>query len=226
MASNLTTDHFRQLVRTETNRMNESCDEWTHIMDTETGITEEAFGQIRSTICKTHLFINQRFKQFIGLVDDCQYKRGPKETKVEDLQGFWDMIFYQVQDLHHSFQLLNQLKENKWCELQVVAPVVQKRAPKAVPKPVNNKTAAKPIVRSKIREQILNLKNANKECEQKSDKNESFGEKENQKISSSVVSSEAKKNESNGKSIEKHSEGVCNVLKRTPLRVAVKKWFV
>jgi len=190
-------------------------------MDTESAITEEAFGQIRSTIGKTQLFINQRFKQFIGLVDDCEHKRGPKETKVEDLQGFWDMIFYQVEDLHHSFKLLTQLKDNEWRELEVVKPVPLKRAPKPVSKPLN--TTAKPIVRSKIREQIMNLKN--KQCEQKSDKNESFGEKENQKIETSV-SSEAKKKESNAKSIEKYSESESlssNVLKRTPLRVALKK---
>jgi len=185
-------------------------------MDKESGINEEAIGHIRSTIGKTQLFINQRFKQFIGLVDDCQLKRGPKETKVEDLQGFWDMIFYQIQDLHQSFQWLNQLKDNDWREPEV-KPVVSKRAAKVVPK----HNASKPIVRSKIREQILNLKN--KKCEQTVEKNSSFGEKENQKLEISVNSEAMKKLETKG--IEKHCESMANsnVLKRTPLRVALKK---
>jgi len=182
-------------------------------MDNESGITEDAYGQIRSTIGKTHLFINQRFKQFTGLIDDCQLKRGPKETKVDDLQGFWDMIAYQIDDLHHSFQLLDQLKDNQWRELQV-KPIVTKKAAK----PISTNTTAKPVVRSKIREQILNLKN--KKCEQIVNKDESFGEKENKKISTSVTT-EAKKMESNAKSME--SVANSNVLKRTPLRVALKK---
>jgi len=222
MAINLTTDYFRQLVQTETNSLDELCHKWTHIMDNESGITEDAFGQIRSTIGKTHLFINQRFKQFNGLIDDCHLKRGPKETKVEDLQGFWDMIFYQIEDLHHSFKLLDQLKDNEWRELEVKPIVSKQRATKSVPKHTHTSTtSSKPMVRSKIREQIMNLKN--KKCEQIVDKNESFGEKENQKIETSVSSETKKKIESNLNSIEKHCESIPNVLKRTPLRLALKK---
>ena len=42
------------------------------------------------------LLMNERFKQFNGLVDNCEFKRGEKETTVTDLQGFWDMIYFQV----------------------------------------------------------------------------------------------------------------------------------
>jgi len=217
----LTTHHFKGLVETETKKFHQLCDQWLHVMDNESNIPEEAIGQIRSTIGKTNLFINQRFKQFNGLIDDCELKRGVKETKVEDLQGFWEMIFYQIEDLHHSFELLTSLKENKWCELEVNPKPIASKSSKVVPK----LKTTKPIVRSKIREQILNMKS--KTIQPLVQKNESFGEKENQKISSPVKSEVMKKLGTNDKCVDKHSESITevrNVLKRTPLRVALKKW--
>ena len=53
-------------------------------------------GDIRTVVGQARLLIAQRFKQFLGLVDDCEYKRGEKETTCTDLQGFWEMIYYQV----------------------------------------------------------------------------------------------------------------------------------
>lgn len=54
-------------------------------------------GQIRTVIGQAQLIISQRFKQFSGLVDNCEFKLGEKETTCTDLQGFWDMIYFQVQ---------------------------------------------------------------------------------------------------------------------------------
>jgi len=38
----------------------------------------------------------ERFKQFAGLVENCEYGTGEKEITTGDLQGFWDMVFFQV----------------------------------------------------------------------------------------------------------------------------------
>lgn len=40
--------------------------------------------------------MKERFNQFNGLVDDCELRRGEKITTCSDLQGFWDMVYYQV----------------------------------------------------------------------------------------------------------------------------------
>lgn len=37
----LNTDYFRDLVTSETNKLNELCDKWTLIMDNELDITED-----------------------------------------------------------------------------------------------------------------------------------------------------------------------------------------
>ena len=50
--------------------------------------------------------MSERFVQFSGLVDNCQYKQGEKETTCQDLRGFWEMIYFQVAgpmiDVFHS----------------------------------------------------------------------------------------------------------------------------
>jgi disks large-associated protein 5 len=53
-------------------------------------------GQIRTTVGQAMLLMDQRFKQFSGLIDNCEFKLGEKETTCMDLKGFWEMIYYQV----------------------------------------------------------------------------------------------------------------------------------
>ena len=59
---------------------------------------EEVAGQIRTTIGQARLLMNKkgRFEQFSGLVESCANGTGEKKTTVMDLQGFWDMIYFQV----------------------------------------------------------------------------------------------------------------------------------
>lgn len=51
---------------------------------------------VRTTIGQTRLLMAERFKQFEGLIDNCEFRRGEKETTCTDLDGFWDMVNFQV----------------------------------------------------------------------------------------------------------------------------------
>lgn len=192
-------------------------------------------GQIRSTIGQTNLFINQRFKQFNGLIDDCEFKRGHKETKVEDLQGFWDMLCFQIIELHNKFDALNHLMANNWVQIEPkVEPKVVKQTNKKMSskcRSINGKEdkqiSVKPLIRSSIREQIQSM---TKKVEEFVDKDESFGEKENLKSKSWTQSAKAnnspKKSGLNKKLHERQHESsdMRTVLKRTPLSLnAIKK---
>jgi len=53
-------------------------------------------GCIRTTIGQAELLMAERFKQFAGLVEKCEYGTGEKEITTGDLQGFWDMVYFQV----------------------------------------------------------------------------------------------------------------------------------
>ncbi|KAL1790209.1 disks large-associated protein 5, partial [Sigmodon hispidus] len=54
------------------------------------------------------------FKQFEGLVDNYEYKQGEKETTCSDLDGFWDMVHFQVDDVKQKFNNLIKLEVAEW----------------------------------------------------------------------------------------------------------------
>ena len=53
-------------------------------------------GKIRCVVGQARLVMAERFVQFSGLVDNCEFKKGEKETTCTDLRGFWEMIYFQV----------------------------------------------------------------------------------------------------------------------------------
>ncbi|ELW47027.1 Disks large-associated protein 5 [Tupaia chinensis] len=69
---------------------------------------------IRTAVGQTRLLMKERFKQFEGLVNDCEYKRGEKETTCTDLDGFWDMVSFQIEDVNQKFTNLSKLEESGW----------------------------------------------------------------------------------------------------------------
>lgn len=69
---------------------------WYILITSFVSLLPSAEDLIRTTVGQTRLLIAERFKQFEGLVDNCEFKRGEKETTCTDLDGFWDMINFQV----------------------------------------------------------------------------------------------------------------------------------
>ncbi|XP_005103991.1 uncharacterized protein LOC101848133 isoform X2 [Aplysia californica] len=116
---------FRDLLTSETARLNSLCQEWTEVGANTAGVGDDVLGQLRSVVGKAQLLIDQRFKQFSGLVDNCQFNLGEKETTPTDLQGFWEMIYFQVEDVNNLFAELSELKQNGW---QSKAPTPVKKA--------------------------------------------------------------------------------------------------
>ena len=84
-------------------------------------------GQIRTTVCQAQLLMRQKLKQFIGLVGQAEHGGGEQPTKVEDLQGFWDMVYFQVEDILKKFQGLEDLEKNNWKMEQALEPAAKKR---------------------------------------------------------------------------------------------------
>lgn len=37
-----------------------------------------------------------------------------KETKSSDLQGYWDMMYIQIEDVHNLFEDIDKLRANNW----------------------------------------------------------------------------------------------------------------
>ena len=64
--------------------------------------------------------MSERFQQFSGLVDNCEFNRGEKKTTTMDLRGFWEMIYFQVEDVNKKFEALEKRKEINWLQEELV----------------------------------------------------------------------------------------------------------
>ncbi|NWW76323.1 DLGP5 protein, partial [Climacteris rufus] len=119
--------YFRNILQLETERLLSQCLQWDGNLELD--IPEDAKDLIRTTVGQTRLLLAERFKQFEGLVDNCEFKQGEKETTCTDLDGFWDMINFQIEDVNKKFDNLKRLQNNEWQPLDVPSKaVVKKRA--------------------------------------------------------------------------------------------------
>uniref|UniRef100_A0A8C6VMW9 DLG associated protein 5 n=1 Tax=Naja naja TaxID=35670 RepID=A0A8C6VMW9_NAJNA len=104
--------YFRNILQSERERLTSFCLEWDKTVEID--IPEEAKDLVRTTIGQTRLLMAERFKQFEGLIDNCEFRRGEKETTYTDLDGFWDMVNFQVEDINKKFENLKKLEVNGW----------------------------------------------------------------------------------------------------------------
>lgn len=81
-------------------------------------LPEEACGLIRSAIGKANLLLTQKFVQFRDL---CQNHMVPDpdepETLWGDLQGFWDMVKIQIDNVDDLFAEIELMRHNGWQEI-------------------------------------------------------------------------------------------------------------
>ncbi|XP_043108953.1 disks large-associated protein 5 isoform X1 [Puntigrus tetrazona] len=122
--------YFRAVMVSETERLTGLSELWESRFD-DTSIPEETRDQMRTVVGQARLLMKERFGQFSGLVDDCDFCRGEKITTCTDLQGFWDMVYFQVEDVNKKFNALKEAEAREWKE--EVRPVVRKRVAKKPP---------------------------------------------------------------------------------------------
>lgn len=63
---------------------------------------------------KTRLLISEKFKQFEGLIDQSEAKSAEKEISMNDLQGYWDVVLIQVNEVKEIYKMLDSLQEKSW----------------------------------------------------------------------------------------------------------------
>ncbi|KAK3592082.1 hypothetical protein CHS0354_019339 [Potamilus streckersoni] len=148
--------YFRSLLVHHTDRLTQLCDQWTEPINSTDGLAEDVKGQIRTVVGQAQLLMCQRFKQFAGLVDNCEFGLGEKETTCMDLQGFWDMIYFQVEDVDNKFEELSTLQKNNWVlKNDKPADKVPRKKPAQVcnPKPKTNVKSKFAAFRAQMKKQ-------------------------------------------------------------------------
>merc|ERR1719318_2106803 len=97
--------------------MTELCDDWKEKLEKNREIISDVTeGEIRCVVGQGRLIMAERFSQFSGLVDNCEFQQGEKETTCMDLRGFWEMIYFQVEDVDKKFAKLEKVEKNGWVD--------------------------------------------------------------------------------------------------------------
>ena len=112
--SKVDVSYFRNLIQSESARLTMLCAAWCSTMNDVSDLSDEVCGSIRTAIGHAELLLAVRFKQFAGLVDNREFWTGVKEVTCSDLQRFWDMVYFQVEDADKKFAELDQLKAADW----------------------------------------------------------------------------------------------------------------
>lgn len=114
-------DYFLQVTQSEENRLQSLCS-LCEIELLNESLSEEASGRLRAAVGKANLLINQKFRQFQDLCQQHKHpEEGGKRTKWEDLQGFWEMVKIQVDDVDEMFTEIELLRQNGWREIKALS---------------------------------------------------------------------------------------------------------
>ncbi|GIY42445.1 disks large-associated protein 5, partial [Caerostris extrusa] len=166
----LTIPYFRELLNTNVKMLKDYCEAWKKL-SSRMDIPEDVCDEIRTTIGLTNLLLQQKLKQFEGLIDDSEFKRGEKEITCIDLQGFWDMVYYEVEKVQTKFKNLEKCKKNSWVFVEELTNKIEIKKKPVVQKPVTTKAAGDPkahalAARQRLAEAKLKMKaQLSKKCE-------------------------------------------------------------
>lgn len=103
--------HFRRLCATEQAVLEGLCLEWVPKVDASGSdvLSEETKGSILAVLGQAKLLIDKRFGQFYGLCDlneETTSRSDGLTARAADLEGFWEVIMMQVDDVKASFASL------------------------------------------------------------------------------------------------------------------------
>ncbi|CAH1389817.1 unnamed protein product [Nezara viridula] len=138
-SGNIGPEALRAKLEEETSRLNSTADTWSkrHAEDCNS-IPEHVKDEILAVVGQTRLLLSDKFQQFRTLIDNAlsEHKESVVVIKDDDLLGFWEMMYLEVEQLNKKYENLASLAENGWCPLEK-----QKRVNKTK-KRVNTKKAA------------------------------------------------------------------------------------
>lgn len=161
--------YFRNQIKSETDRMMALVDKWLAVKEANGDtIPCEYIDLIDVAIGQTRLLINNKFEQFRGLVDKCEAAIPLHPVRPEDLEGFWGMVYMQVENCYRRFERLDVLHANDWQDPDVKLPKVKKIKPNgAISKPKAKTTRPNSVLAKMLNEARKKMKESKENEESK-----------------------------------------------------------
>lgn len=153
-------EYFRFQVTNETEKLMEMVDYWDKYKNDNdndhNNVDSVYLDQIDVAIGQTKLLIAKKFKQFLDLIRQCEEASVQPPVLPKDLEGFWSMVFIQVENCSERFRKLAILKENDWIEVDLLPVNVVKQTKKR--KAVRKGVSASSGIQKMIEEARLKMK--------------------------------------------------------------------
>uniref|UniRef100_A0A0K2V3J5 Uncharacterized protein n=1 Tax=Lepeophtheirus salmonis TaxID=72036 RepID=A0A0K2V3J5_LEPSM len=116
-------NYFIKLIENEVFKFEEQiCDFEEDLCNNEALMNEDVQECILAAIGKAKLLMGQKLAQFRGLCDrniNSTIESDPFVPTSDDLAGFWDMVFIQVEHIHFLFAELVEIRKNGWKKPEV-----------------------------------------------------------------------------------------------------------
>ncbi|XP_054263715.1 disks large-associated protein 5-like isoform X3 [Macrosteles quadrilineatus] len=100
-------------IQTETKRLLGMAEQWQAIVLRDT-LPDHVVDEVDSLVGQTRLLTSDKFQQFRRLVVQYEQRTGTHPITLDDLNGFWDMVYLQVESLDKRYTALDSLKNNNW----------------------------------------------------------------------------------------------------------------
>ncbi|ALC41632.1 mars [Drosophila busckii] len=169
--------YFRLQLDKEIQRLHKLCDEWQDYDTKNPDLLQQTGGKdmIDAAVGQTRLLTSKKFMQFKSLIDRCEagakgqcQTDGSDATKpvlAEDLEGWWDMMRLQSENVDKRFSNLMRWKDNNWVDPDAVPSPKAKPKPKTMPKAKPNAKASSKL-KSFLRKAYADKRQQQNNCPQ------------------------------------------------------------
>lgn len=147
-------EYFRFQMNQEKESLLKMVDTWAKYKDENEHVDSVYLDQIDVANGQTQLLIRKKFKQFHDLCDECEKGVSQPPVLPKDLEGFWSMVFMQVENCSERFRKLATLKENDWIEVDLLPVKVERKTKRKAAK----KGTASSGIQKMIEEARLKMK--------------------------------------------------------------------
>ncbi|XP_050095444.1 uncharacterized protein LOC126577673 [Anopheles aquasalis] len=115
------TDFYKDKVQCELARLQTLCDEYGPYLESDT-LNEHCRGLLMAAQGQTNILINKKLTKFQELIDHYESNWTDRKVRKDDLDGFWQMVALDLENLNQRFEELRTLRANDW------QPIVQEEA--------------------------------------------------------------------------------------------------
>ncbi|XP_052746551.1 uncharacterized protein LOC112053286 isoform X2 [Bicyclus anynana] len=157
---NISLHHLKNQLNSEIQNMTEKCATWDKIAE-QTTLPDEIQEEVLAAVGHARLLMAQKMQQFASLVRCCELPEpGQALVTTGDLQGFWDMVLLQIENIEIRFKKLEQARARGWVAEQPEPTAQRQRRP--APPPKQPARAARPPPTSSMKDIIAAARRAKK----------------------------------------------------------------